>query len=143
VVGPQNKKVLSNINLSFRPGAESGVFSYNGAGKWTLLRIMPGVDTDFQGGARLADGATVGYMPQEPELDATKDVRGNIEDGLGRVKELITRFEELSMNYSEETAEECERLQHEIDALDGWNIDTKVDFAMDALRVPPGDADVT
>jgi ATP-binding cassette ChvD family protein len=142
-VVPPSKKVLEDITLAFLPGAKIGVLGANGAGKSTLLRIMAGVDKNFNGEAKLADGATVGYLAQEPELDPNKDVRGNVEDGLGRVKQLITRFEELSMNYSEETAEEFERLQHEIDALDGWNIDTKVDIAMDALRVPPGDADVT
>jgi ATP-binding cassette ChvD family protein len=140
---PPSKKVLEDITLAFLPGAKIGVLGANGAGKSTLLRIMAGVDTNFNGEAKLAEGATVGYLAQEPELDPNKDVRGNVEDGLGKIKQMLTRFEELSMNYSEETAEEFERLQHEIDAHDGWNIDTKVDIAMDALRVPPGDADVT
>jgi ATP-binding cassette ChvD family protein len=142
-VVPPSKKILEDITLAFLPGAKIGVLGANGAGKSTLLRIMAGVDTNFNGEAKLAEGATVGYLAQEPELDPNKDVRGNVEDGLGKIKQMLTRFEELSMNYSEETAEEFERLQHEIDAHDGWNIDTKVDIAMDALRVPPGDADVT
>ncbi len=143
VVGPNNREVLKDITLAFLPGAKIGVLGYNGAGKSTLLRIMAGVDTNFQGEARLADGATVGYLPQEPQLDPTKTVRENIEDGMGRAKELLKRFEELSMNYSDETADEFQRVQDEIEAMDAWSLDTTLEIAMDALRVPPGDADVT
>ncbi len=142
-VGPNNREVLKDITLAFLPGAKIGVLGYNGAGKSTLLRIMAGVDTNFQGEARLADGATVGYLPQEPQLDPTKTVRENIEDGMGRAKELLKRFEELSMNYSDETADEFQRVQDEIEAMDAWSLDTTLEIAMDALRVPPGDADVT
>jgi ATP-binding cassette ChvD family protein len=143
VVGPNNREVLKDVTLAFLPGAKIGVLGYNGAGKSTLLRIMAGVDTNFQGEARLADGATVGYLPQEPQLDPTKTVRENIEDGMGRAKELLKRFEELSMNYSDETADEFQRVQDEIEAMDAWSLDTTLEIAMDALRVPPGDADVT
>ncbi len=143
VVGPNNREVLKDITLAFLPGAKIGVLGYNGAGKSTLLRLMAGVDTNFQGEARLADGATVGYLPQEPQLDPTKTVRENIEDGMGRAKELLKRFEELSMNYSDETADEFQRVQDEIEAMDAWSLDTTLEIAMDALRVPPGDADVT
>ncbi|MBC7543466.1 MAG: energy-dependent translational throttle protein EttA [Candidatus Sericytochromatia bacterium] len=140
---PPSREVLKDITLAFLPGAKIGVLGVNGSGKSTLLKIMAGVDKAYNGEAKLADGATVGYLSQEPELDPTKDVRGNVEAGLGRIKDLLTRFEELSMNYSEETAEEFEKLQHEIDALDGWNLDTTVDIAMDALRVADGATDVS
>jgi len=143
VVPPNNREVLKDITLAFLPGAKIGVLGMNGAGKSTLLRIMAGVDTNFQGEARLAEGATVGYLAQEPALDPTKDVRGNIEDGLARARDLLKRFEELSANYSDETADEFARVQDEIEAIDAWNIDNVIDVAMDALRVPPGDADVT
>ncbi|MNK51490.1 putative ABC transporter ATP-binding protein [compost metagenome] len=143
VVGPNNREVLKDVTLAFLPGAKIGVLGYNGAGKSTLLRIMAGVDSNFQGEARLADGATVGFLPQEPQLDPTKTVRENIEEGMGRAKELLKRFEELSMNYSDETADEFQRVQDEIEAMDAWSLDTTLEIAMDALRVPPGDADVT
>ena len=143
VVGPNNREVLKDVTLAFLPGAKIGVLGYNGAGKSTLLRIMAGVDSNYQGEARLADGATVGYLPQEPQLDPNKTVRENIEDGMGRAKELLKRFEELSMNYSDETADEFQRVQDEIEAMDAWSLDTTLEIAMDALRVPPGDADVT
>ena len=143
VVGPNNREVLKDVTLAFLPGAKIGVLGYNGAGKSTLLRIMAGVDSNYQGEARLADGATVGFLPQEPQLDPTKTVRENIEEGMGRAKELLKRFEELSMNYSDETADEFQRVQDEIEAMDAWSLDTTLEIAMDALRVPPGDADVT
>ncbi len=143
VVQPNNREVLKDITLSFLPGAKIGVLGMNGSGKSTLLRIMAGIDTNFQGEARLADGATVGILAQEPELDPAKTVRENVEDGLIHAKELMRRFEELSANYSDETADEFQRVQDEIDALDAWNMDTQVEMAMDALRVPDGDADVT
>src|SRR5579863_9261977 len=140
---PPDKQVLSDISLSFYPGAKIGVLGYNGAGKSTLLRIMAGLDHDYQGEAQLAPGATVGLLEQEPQLDPDKDVRGNVEEGVAETKALLDRFNELAANYSEETADEFGRLQEKIDAADAWNLDTKLDYAMDALRCPPADADVT
>jgi ATP-binding cassette ChvD family protein len=140
---PPDKQVLTDISLSFMPGAKIGVLGYNGAGKSTLLRIMAGRDQDFDGQAQLAPNATVGLLEQEPELDPAKDVRGNVEDGVAETKALLDRFNELAMNYSDDTAAEFGRLQEQIDAADAWNLDTKLDYAMDALRCPPGDADVT
>jgi ATP-binding cassette ChvD family protein len=125
------------------PGAKIGVLGYNGAGKSTLLRIMAGLDHDYDGQAQLAPGATVGLLEQEPQLDPNKDARGNVEEGVAEVKALLDRFNDLAMNYSDETAAEFGRLQEQIDAADAWNLDTKLDYAMDALRCPPGDADVT
>jgi ATP-binding cassette ChvD family protein len=135
--------VLKDISLSFLPGAKIGVLGYNGAGKSTVLRIMAGVDGDYDGQAQLAPDATVGLLEQEPELDPDKDVRGNIEDGVAETKALLDRFNELSMNYSEENADEFARVQERIDAVDGWNLDTTLEIAMDALRCPSADADVT
>jgi len=140
---PPDREVLTDISLSFLPGAKIGVLGYNGAGKSTLLRIMAGHDTEFDGHAQLAPGATVGLLEQEPQLDPAKDVRGNIEDGVAHIKALLDRFNELSMNYSDETADEFARVQEQIDAADGWNFDTTLEIAMDALRTPPADADVT
>ncbi|HEX3616045.1 MAG TPA: energy-dependent translational throttle protein EttA [Solirubrobacteraceae bacterium] len=140
---PPDKQVLTDVSLSFMPGAKIGVLGYNGAGKSTLLRIMAGRDHDFDGQAQLAPNATVGLLEQEPELDASKDVRGNVEDGVRETKALLDRFNELAMNYSDDTAAEFARLQEQIDAADAWNLDTKLDYAMDALRCPPADADVT
>jgi ATP-binding cassette ChvD family protein len=140
---PPDKEVLREISLSFLPGAKIGVLGYNGAGKSTLLRIMAGLDTEFEGHAQLAPGATVGLLEQEPQLDPTKDVRGNVEDGVAELRRLLDRFNELAANYSDETADEFARLQEQIDAADAWNLDTMLDTAMDALRLPPGDADVT
>ncbi len=140
---PPDKEVLSDISLSFLPGAKIGVLGYNGAGKSTLLKIMAGLDTDFDGDAQLAPGATVGLLEQEPDLDSDKDVRGNVEDGVAEARALLDRFNELSMNYSEETADEFARVQERIDATDAWNLDTTLEIAMDALRCPPPDADVT
>ena len=140
---PPDKQVLTDVSLSFMPGAKIGVLGYNGSGKSTLLRIMAGRDQDFDGQAQLAPNATVGLLEQEPELDATKDVRGNVEDGVHETKALLDRFNELAMNYSDDTAAEFGRLQEQIDAADAWNLDTKLDYAMDALRCPPADADVT
>jgi ATP-binding cassette ChvD family protein len=140
---PPDKQVLTDISLSFMPGAKIGVLGYNGAGKSTLLRIMAGLDNDFDGQAQLAPGATVGLLEQEPQLDPSKDVRGNVEEGVAETKWLLDRFNELAMNYSDETADEFARLQEQIDAADAWNLDTKLDYAMDALRCPPGDADVS
>jgi ATP-binding cassette ChvD family protein len=140
---PPDRQVLEDISLSFLPGAKIGVLGYNGAGKSTLLRIMAGLDTDYDGQAQLAPGASVGMLEQEPPLDPSKDVRGNIEEGVEEVRALLDRFNELSMNYSEETAEEMGAVQERIDALDGWNLETTLEIAMDALRCPPPDADVT
>ena len=139
---PPDREVLTDISLSFLPGAKIGVIGYNGAGKSTLLRIMAGLDTEFDGHAQLAPGATVGLLEQEPHLDEAKDVRGNIEDGVAETKALLDRFNELSMNYSDETADEFARVQEQIDAVDAWNLDTTLEIAMDALRTPPGDVEV-
>jgi sulfate-transporting ATPase len=140
---PPDKQVLKDISLSFFPGAKIGVLGLNGAGKSTLLRIMAGRDTEFRGEAQLAPGATVGMLEQEPQLDPDKDVRGNVEDGVAETRALLDRFNELAANYSDETADEFARLQDRIDAADAWNLDTQLDQAMDALRLPPPDADVT
>ena len=140
---PPNKEVLVDISLNFLPGAKIGILGYNGAGKSTLLRIMAGTDNEYRGEAQLRDGATVGMLEQEPQLDETKDVRGNVEDGVRETKDLLDRFNALAANYSDETAEEFGRLQAKIDAADAWNLDTMLDNAMDALRLPPSDADVT
>ncbi len=139
---PPDRVVLSDISLSFLPGAKIGVLGYNGAGKSTLLRIMAGLDADFDGHAQLAPGASVGLLEQEPSLDQSKDVRGNVEEGVAGTRALLDRFNELSMNYSEETADEFARVQEQIDAVDAWNLDLTVEIAMDALRCPPPDAEV-
>jgi sulfate-transporting ATPase len=138
-----DKTVLDNITLAFFPGAKIGVLGYNGAGKSTLLRIMAGADQDFRGDAQLAPGATVGMLEQEPRLDESKDVRGNVEEGVAEAKALLDRFNELAANYSDENAEEFGRIQAEIEAADAWNLDTQLEYAMDALRLPPADADVS
>ncbi|HYI80469.1 MAG TPA: energy-dependent translational throttle protein EttA [Thermoleophilaceae bacterium] len=139
-VHPPDKKVLEDVTLAYLRGAKIGVLGPNGSGKSTLLRIMAGVDTEFRGDAQLADNATVGLLEQEPVLDPSKDVRGNVEDGVRELRDLLDRFNELAANYSDETADEFARLQKEIDAADAWNLDTLLDTAMDALRCPPGDA---
>jgi sulfate-transporting ATPase len=139
---PPDKQVLSDISLSFFPGAKIGVLGYNGAGKSTLLKIMAGLDTEFTGDAALGVNATVGMLSQEPELDPTKDVKGNVEDGVSEIRALLDRFNHLSMNYTDETADEFGRVQEQIDAVDGWNLDTTLEYAMDALRCPPGDATI-
>ena len=138
-----DKTVLDDVTLAFYPGAKIGVLGYNGAGKSTLLRIMAGVDQEYRGEAALAPGATVGMLEQEPHLDETKDVRGNVEDGVAETKALLDRFNELAANYSEDTAEEFGRIQAKIDAADAWNLDTQLEYAMDALRLPPPDAEVS
>jgi energy-dependent translational throttle protein EttA len=140
---PPDRVVLTDISLSFMPGAKIGVLGYNGAGKSTLLQIMAGRDTEYDGQAQLAPGATVGLLEQEPQLDPAKDVRGNVEEGVAEIKALLDRFTELSMNYTDDTAEEFAGVQERIDAVDGWNLDTTLEIAMDALRCPPGDADVS
>jgi energy-dependent translational throttle protein EttA len=140
---PPEKTVLSDITLAFLPGAKIGVLGYNGAGKSTLLRIMAGVDQDYRGEAMLAPGATVGMLAQEPQLDEDKDVRGNIEEGVSEIKALLDRFNELAANYSDDTAQEFGDIQAKIDAVDAWNLDTRLDHAMDALRLPPPEAPVS
>ncbi|MCT6824858.1 energy-dependent translational throttle protein EttA [Bartonella apis] len=138
-----NKKILDNINLSFYPDAKIGILGPNGAGKSTILRIMAGIDKEFTGEAWLAEGATCGYLPQEPVLDATKDVRGNVMEGVSDKKAILDRYNELMMNYSDETAEEGAKLQDIIDSRNLWDLDSQVEMAMDALRCPPADADVS
>jgi len=140
---PGGKQVLKDISLSFLPGAKIGVVGLNGAGKSTLLKIMAGVVDDYLGEAKAADGIKVGYLPQEPELDATKDVLGNAMEGVGEKKAILDRYNEIAANYSDETADEMTALQDQIDAQDLWDLDTQVEQALDALRCPPGDADVT
>ena len=140
---PPDREVLKDISLSFLPGAKIGMLGYNGAGKSTLLRIMAGVDPDYDGQAELAPGATVGLLEQEPTLDPAKDVIGNIEEGVSEVRGLLDRFNELSMNYSEDSAAEFATVQERIDAVDGWNLDTTLEIAMDALRCPPPATDVS
>lgn len=139
---PGGKKVFENIRLNFLPGVKIGVVGVNGSGKSTLMRIMAGQDKDFQGEAWAAPGVHVGYLPQEPELDESLDVRGNVMLGVAGKKAKIDRFNELAVNYSDETADEMARLQDEIDAEGLWDLDAQVDVAMEALRVPPDDADV-
>lgn len=148
---PGGKEVLKNISLSFLPGAKIGVLGLNGSGKSTLLKIMAGIETEFQGEAWAADGIKVGYLAQEPELDPSLDVTGNVLAGMGRAKQLVDRFNEVSAKFAEEMSDdemnaviaEQAELQEEIDAIDAWDLERKAEIAMDALRVPPGDADVT
>jgi ATP-binding cassette ChvD family protein len=139
---PPNRKVLENINLSFYPDAKIGVLGVNGSGKSTLLRIMAGIDTEYNGEGWVAEGARVGYLQQEPQLDAAKSVRENVMDGVAKQKAILDRYNELATNYSDETADEMTKLQDEIEAHGLWDLDSKVDQAMDALRCPPDDADV-
>jgi ATP-binding cassette ChvD family protein len=140
---PGGKKVFENIRLNFLPGVKIGVVGVNGTGKSTLMRIMAGQDKEFQGEAWAAEGATVGYLPQEPELDATLTVRANVMLGVKAKKDILDRYNELAMNYSEETADEMAQLQDEIDAQNLWDLDAQIDVSMEALRCPPDDADVT
>jgi ATP-binding cassette ChvD family protein len=140
---PGNRKVLDNVHLSFYPDAKIGVLGVNGSGKSTLLRIMAGIDKEYNGEAWVAQGARVGYLEQEPQLDATKTVRENVMEGVAKQKAILDRYNELAMNYSEETADEMTKLQDEIEAAGLWDLDSKVDQAMDALRCPPDDSDVT
>ena len=139
---PGGKQILKDIRLSFLPGAKIGVVGVNGAGKSTLLRIMAGTDTDYTGDAWAADGAKIGYLAQEPELDPAKDVLGNVMEGVAEKRALLDRYNELAMNYSEETQEEMGALQDRIDAENLWDLDSQVEMAMDALRCPEGDAAV-
>lgn len=150
-VVPPDRIILDRISLSFLFGAKIGVLGHNGAGKSSLLRIMAGVDPDFLGEARPAPGIRIGYLPQEPTLDASKDVRGNVEDGVAETRDLLRRFEEVNAKFAEPLdddamnqllAEQAE-LQDRIDAVNAWEIDRMLEIAMDALRLPPGDADVT
>ncbi len=147
----QGKDILKGIYLSFFPGAKIGVIGPNGSGKSTLLRIMAGEDNEFFGNARPDPSARVGYLPQEPQLDPTLDVRGNVELGMKQMKDLLNRFNEVSAKFSEPMSDdemekllaEQARLQDAIDAANGWELDRTLEVAMDALRLPPGDADVT
>ncbi len=139
---PGNRKVLENVNLSFYPDAKIGVLGVNGAGKSTLLRIMAGLDNEYSGEAWAADGARVGYLAQEPQLDQAKSVRENVMEGVAPQKTVVDRYNELALNYSDETADEMTKLQDEIEAKGLWDLDSKVDLAMDALRCPADDAEV-
>ena len=137
------RKVLDNVHLSFYPDAKIGVLGVNGSGKSTLLRIMAGLDKEYNGEAWVAEGARVGYLEQEPQLDPGKTVRENVMLGVAKQKAILDRYNELAMNYSDETADEMTKLQDEIEAQGLWDLDSKVDQAMDALRCPPDDSDVT
>ncbi|MDD9716552.1 energy-dependent translational throttle protein EttA [Dinoroseobacter sp. PD6] len=137
---PGGKKCFENIRLSFLPGVKIGVVGVNGAGKSTLMKIMAGLDTDFTGEAWAAEGARVGYLPQEPALDETLTVRENVMLGVAPKKAILDRYNELAMNYSDETADEMAKLQDEIDAQNLWDLDAQIDIAMEALRCPPDDA---
>jgi ATP-binding cassette ChvD family protein len=139
---PGNRKVLENVHLQFYPDAKIGVLGVNGSGKSTLLRIMAGLDTEFTGEAWAAEGARVGYLEQEPRLDAEKSARENVMEGVAPQKAILDRYNELAVNYSDETVDEMTKLQDEIEAKGLWDLDSKVDQAMDALRCPPDDADV-
>src|SRR5881398_888081 len=136
------RKVLDNVHLSFYPDAKIGVLGVNGSGKSTLLRIMAGIDKEFTGEAWVAEGANVGYLEQEPQLDAAKTVRENVMEGVAPQKAILDRYNELAMNYSDETADEMTKLQDEIEAKGLWDLDSKIDQAMDALRCPPDDAEI-
>lgn len=150
-VYPGGREVVKDVSLSFLPGAKIGVLGYNGAGKSTLLKIMAGIDTEFIGEAWAADGIRVGYLEQEPELDSGKDVLGNVMDGVGEINDLLQSFEEVSAKFAEEMTDdemndliaEQGELQEKIDAADGWDVQRQVEIAMDALRCPPGDAEVS
>ena len=148
---PGGKEVLKDISLSFLPGAKIGVLGLNGAGKSTLLKIMAGIEKEFTGEAQAAEGLNIGYLAQEPELDTTLDVAGNVLSGLGEVKKLVDKFNEVSSRFGEELTDEemnnlineQTELQEKIDAADGWDIERKAQIAMDALRVPEPEADVS
>ncbi|HEY5440675.1 MAG TPA: energy-dependent translational throttle protein EttA, partial [Gemmatimonadaceae bacterium] len=150
-VVPSARVILDDIWLSFYPGAKIGVLGANGAGKSSLLRIMAGVDENFQGEAWAAKGTKIGYLPQEPQLDPTKDVRGNVEEAVAAQRKLLDRFNEISMQFAEpmdddamtKLLDEQARVHERIDTLDLWNLDNKIEIAMEALRLPPDDADVT
>ncbi len=139
---PGGKKCFENIHLSFLPGVKIGVVGVNGAGKSTLMKIMAGLDKDFTGEAWAAEGAKVGYLPQEPQLDESLNVRENVMLGVAEKKAILDRYNELAMNYSDETAEEMAKLQDDIDAQNLWDLDSQVDISMEALRCPPDDANI-
>ncbi|HTO40372.1 MAG TPA: energy-dependent translational throttle protein EttA [Rhizomicrobium sp.] len=139
---PGGRQVLKDIWLSFYPGAKIGIVGVNGAGKSTLMKIMAGMDKEFTGESWAADGVTMGYLPQEPQLDSTKDVRGNVMEGVAPKKALLDRYNEIASNYTDETADEMAELQDKIEAAGLWDLDSQVDQAMDALRCPEGDAEV-
>ncbi len=149
-VVPPKREILKDISLSFFPGAKIGVLGLNGSGKSTLLRIMAGVDKDYIGEARPQSGIRIGYLPQEPQLDESKDVRGNVEDGLGEIKKLLDRFNDISMRFAEPMSddemtallEEQGKLQDAIDAAGGWEVDRKLEIAAEALRLPPWEAEI-
>src|SRR5262245_407044 len=148
---PPDSVVFQDIWLSFLYGAKIGVIGSNGSGKSTLLRIMAGLDTAYQGEARLSGGYTVGLLPQEPVLDATKDVFGNVDEGVAPIRALLTKFDEINARFGEDMSPddmekllaEQARVQDAIEAAGAWDLDSKLEHAMDALRLPPGDADVT
>ncbi|MFN3077952.1 MAG: energy-dependent translational throttle protein EttA [Alphaproteobacteria bacterium] len=150
-VFPGGREILKGLSLSFLPGAKIGVLGPNGAGKSTVLKIMAGLDHDFAGEAWAAEGARVGFLPQEPELDPSRDVLGNVMDGVGAMKDLLERFDQVSARFAEELSDdemneliaEQGELQEKIDAANGWDLQRQVEIAMDALRCPPGDADVS
>ncbi|HEY3246060.1 MAG TPA: energy-dependent translational throttle protein EttA [Phycisphaerae bacterium] len=145
------KQVLKDIWLAFYPGAKIGVLGLNGSGKSTLLRIMAGVDQDFEGAARPAEGTSIGFVPQEPQLDPAKDVRGNVEEAVAHIRALLTRYDQINARFGEDLApeqmdkllEEQAKVQAQIEAADAWELDRHLEIAMDALRLPPGDADVS
>jgi ATPase subunit of ABC transporter with duplicated ATPase domains len=149
-VVPPSREILRDIYLSFYPGAKIGVLGANGSGKSSLLRIMAGVDQDFQGEAWPHAGTRIGFLSQEPELDPTKDVRGNVDEAVREIRALLTRFEEISMRFAEPMSDEemtklldeQAKVQERIEAVNAWEVDRKIEIAMDALRLPPGDADV-
>ncbi|HZG44308.1 MAG TPA: ATP-binding cassette domain-containing protein, partial [Longimicrobium sp.] len=147
-VVPPNREILKGIWLSFYPGAKIGVVGANGSGKSSLLRIMAGVDQDFQGEAWPHKGTRIGYLPQEPQLDASLDVRGNVEEAVRAQREVLRRFEEVNMSFGEPDADfdalldEQAKLQDQIDAANLWELDRKIEIAMEALRLPPADARV-
>jgi len=150
-VVPPKRFIIKDISLSFFPGAKIGVLGLNGAGKSTVLRIMAGLDTEFDGEARPQPGINIGYLPQEPELDPAKDVRGNVEEGVAETKALLDRFNDIAMQFAEPMSddemnallEEQGKLQDAIDTAGAWELDRKLEIAADALRLPPWDADVT
>src|SRR5687767_11570106 len=150
-VVPPSREILRGIWLSFLPGAKIGVLGPNGSGKSTLLRIMAGIEKDFVGEAWAAEGATVGFLSQEPQLNPEKDVAGNVMEGMAPIKALLDRFDEVSAKFAEELDEdemneliaEQGELQEKIDHVNGWELDRTIEIAMDALRCPPGDTDVT
>src|SRR5512134_3718300 len=150
-VVPPDRVIVDGSTLAFLPGAKIGVLGPNGSGKSSLLKIMAGVDKDFLGEAQPAPGLRIGYLAQEPELDSTKDVRGNVEDGVAELRDLLARFEEVSAKFGEPLSddemtalmEEQGKLQDQIDAANAWELERTLEIAMDALRLPPGDADVS